>query len=344
MATILLVLFFTIFLPQGNSQWWLQSYWCYFSPFFFTTGKQPVMATILLVLFFTIFFYHRETASDGYNLTGTIFHHFYHRETASDGYNLTGTIFHHFFTTGKQPVMATILLVLFFTIFFLPQGNSQWWLQSYWCYFSPFFFTTGKQPVMATILLVLFFTIFFCHRETASDGYNTTASDGIAPDQLQWTAVTVSFWKNMGKLGWDGSNSLRLFFLVDPKERGSEMRWIYIHPLSKKKQGCEFFYNLDFFHGKKIQESNLNFLNFWTFWTFIILKGKCIVKLKSSKRSKVQKVQKKFLEYFFHGKNQTIPKNSRIFFMEKSSKSSWVIFVNDHWNILNHICCGFSMF
>ena len=83
-----------------------------------------MMATILLLLFFTIF-YHRETASDGYNLTGTIFHHFYHRETASDGYNLTGTIFHHFFSTGKQPVMATILLVLFFTIFFLPQGDSQ---------------------------------------------------------------------------------------------------------------------------------------------------------------------------------------------------------------------------
>ena len=54
MATILLVLFFTIF----------------------TTGRQPVMATILLVLFFTIFF-HRETASDGYNLTGAIFHHFF---------------------------------------------------------------------------------------------------------------------------------------------------------------------------------------------------------------------------------------------------------------------------
>ena len=48
------------------------------------------MATILLVPFFTIFFYHRETASDGYNTTGTIFH--------------------HFFTTGRQPVMATIQL------------------------------------------------------------------------------------------------------------------------------------------------------------------------------------------------------------------------------------------
>ena len=188
---------------------------------FFTTGKKPVMATILLLLFFTIF-YHRETASDGYNLTGTIFHHFYHRETASDGYNLTGTIFHHFFSTGKQPVMATILLVLFFTI-------------------------------------------FFYHRETASDGYNTTASDGIAPDQLQWTAVTVSFWKNKGKLGWDGSNSLRLFFLVDPKERGSEMRWIYIHPLSKKKQGCGFFIIWIFSMEKKSRNQTWTF---WTFWTF----------------------------------------------------------------------------
>ena len=45
------------------------------------------MATILLVQFFTIFFYHRETASDGYNLTGAIF-----------------PIFH---------------------LFFLPQGDSQ---------------------------------------------------------------------------------------------------------------------------------------------------------------------------------------------------------------------------
>ena len=87
------------------------------------------MATILLVAFFTIFFYHRETASDGYNLTGGIFHHFfYHRETASDGYNLTGAIFHHFFYHRET---ASTLLVHTFTIFF----------------------TTGRQPVMATTLL-----------------------------------------------------------------------------------------------------------------------------------------------------------------------------------------------
>ena len=138
------------------------------------------MATILLLLFFTIF-YHRETASDGYNLTGTISHHFYHRETASDGYNLTGTIFHHFFSTGKQPVMATILLVLFFTIFFYHREtasdgyNLTGAIFHHFFYhretasdgynltgaiFHHFFFTTGRQPVMATILLVLFFTIF----------------------------------------------------------------------------------------------------------------------------------------------------------------------------------------
>ena len=60
-------------------------------------------------------------------------------------------------------MMATILLVPFFTIFF----------------------TTGKKPVMATIFLVQ----FFIEGKKASDGYNTTAlkaaSDGIAPDQLQ---------------------------------------------------------------------------------------------------------------------------------------------------------------
>ena len=68
----------------------------------------------------------------------------------------------------------------------------------------------------------------------------------------------------------------------------------------------------------------LNFLNFYHFKRKMYCKAKKFKKFKSSKSSK------KVPGIFFHGKNQIIPKNSRIFFMEKSSKSSWVIFVNDH--------------
>ena len=36
-----------------------------------------MMATISLLAFFAFFFTIEETASDGYNLTGAIFHHFF---------------------------------------------------------------------------------------------------------------------------------------------------------------------------------------------------------------------------------------------------------------------------
>ena len=71
----------------------------------------------------------------------------------------------------------------------------------------------------------------------------------------------------------------------------------------------------------------LNFLNFYHFKRKMYCKAKKFKKFKSSKSSKSSK---KVPGIFFPWKNQIIPKNSRIFFMEKSSKSSWVIFVNDH--------------
>ena len=103
-----------------------------------------------------------------------------------------------------------------------------------------------------------------------------------------------------------------------------------MHPLSKKNKVVDFFDNLDFFHGKKIPGIKpelfelLNFLNFYYF------KRKMYCKAKKFKKFKSSKVQKKFLEYFFHGKKSDNSKKIQDFFMEKSSKSSWVIFVNDH--------------